>query len=34
LVELWFEMVAAPDGHHTLYLLHLAPAFTVDYATG
>jgi hypothetical protein len=37
LVELWIEMIAAPpppDGHHTLYLSHLTPAFTDDYAAG
>jgi hypothetical protein len=37
LVEIWLEMVATPppqDGHHTLYLSHLAPAFTDDYAAG
>jgi hypothetical protein len=39
LVELWIEMVAAlpppsPDGHDTLYLSHLAPAFTDEYAAG
>jgi hypothetical protein len=37
LMELWVEMLVpppTPDGHHTLYLSHLAPAFTDDYAAG
>jgi hypothetical protein len=38
LVEIWVDMVAdpspSPDGHHTLYVSHLAPAFTDDYAAG
>jgi hypothetical protein len=33
LVEIWLEILApSPDGHHTLYLSRLAPAFTDDYA--
>jgi hypothetical protein len=33
LVEIWLEILAPPpDGHHTLYLSHLVPAFTDDYA--
>jgi hypothetical protein len=36
LVELWIEMVAAPPPQMaiTLYLSHLAPAFTNDYPAG